>query len=149
MLSSLYRATAALPDPRILPNVEFIIDCADTQDRTPHNRTAWVFARRHNQHASFLMPDFDGWAYPDDDVGGYQAFRTKVRDMEKENPFDSKLPQVAWRGSTGVNHELRQTLINVTQNKTWADVKALDWVTGEGFVRFPALLHSNLPQQRH
>ena len=76
------------------------------------------------------MPDFDGWSYPDDAVGGYEAFRTKVRAIEK--PFDQKIHKAVWRGSVAVNHKLRSTLIEVAENKTWSDVENVRWMTRTG-----------------
>ena len=72
-LASLYRSIVALPDPRSVPNIEFILDIADDQGDSPENRSAWAWARRTSQPDPWVMPDFDGWSYSDDDVGAYEV----------------------------------------------------------------------------
>ncbi|RYP70228.1 hypothetical protein DL771_005615 [Monosporascus sp. 5C6A] len=77
----------------------------------------------------WVVPDFDGWAYPDDGVGGYVNFRDDVRDAEakfKKGRHDMEA-KLSWRGSLAVNAGLRQGLAAVAENKPWSDVEAIDW----------------------
>lgn len=129
-LASMYRAISSLPDPRQVPNIEFIVDTADNLGDTPKDRIVWGWCRHRDDNNTFVMPDFDGWSYPDDAVGGYEAFRTKVRAVEK--PFENKIPKAVWRGSTGVNHDLRAALVEQAKGKSWSDVKEINWATRDG-----------------
>ncbi|KAL9079293.1 MAG: hypothetical protein Q9157_001816 [Trypethelium eluteriae] len=120
----------ALPDPRVLPNIEFTMDANDKSQSmladglTRPGRTVWTWTRHVTDNDSFVMPDFDGWAFPDDTLGGYAPFRDRVMAIDK--PFQEKIPQAFWRGSMGVAHELRQGLVDAAVGKPWSDVKALD-----------------------
>ena len=132
-VASMYRALSALPDPRKVPDVEFVIDVEDNLHGTPKDRTVWAWCRHRDDNNTFVMPDFDGWSYPDDAVGGYEAFRTKVRGIEQ--PFEEKIPKAVWRGSTGVNHDLRVALVDAAKGRPWADIKEIDWSTRKGVMQ--------------
>ena len=120
----------ALPDPRVLPNIEFTMDANDKSQShldgrpTRPGRTVWTWARHVSDNHSFVMPDFDGWAFPDDTLGGYAPFRDRV--MSTDKPFSEKIAKAVWRGSTGVAHKLRTSLLQASKDKPWSDIKALD-----------------------
>ena len=119
-LNNLYRAIIALPDPRVLPNVEFVIDIEDTPtDFAPEDRIVWAWTRPKGNKNTWMMPDFDGWAFPVADLGSYISFREKLQFYEI--PFADKDPRAGWRGTTALN-PVRQDLVSRTQNKPWADV---------------------------
>ncbi|KAI1134691.1 glycosyl transferase family 90-domain-containing protein [Hypoxylon sp. FL0543] len=130
-LANLYRAITAVPDPRSLPNVEFIIDIEDRAARGEKNpkRIRWAWARQENNPWLWVMPDFDGWSYPDDGVGSYVQFREDVEELEAEYPngWDDKEAKLCWRGSLAVNRKLRTALIEAAKGHDWNDVEAIDW----------------------
>ncbi|RYO76138.1 hypothetical protein DL766_002756 [Monosporascus sp. MC13-8B] len=94
-LANMYRALTAIPNPRSIPNIE-------------PRPVAW--ARSQDNPWLWVMPDFDGWAYPDDGVGGYVNFRDDVRDVEAEfkEEWHNKEAKLSWRGSLAVNTDLRR-----------------------------------------
>ena len=130
-LANIYRALTAIPNPRAVPNIEFILDIEDLADlgEKQEDRIRWSWARRKDNPWYWVMPDFDGWAYPDDGVGGYVDFRDQVKDVEAEykNGFADKETKLSWRGSLAVNTELREGLVKASKEKSWADVEAIDW----------------------
>ncbi|KAI9748345.1 MAG: hypothetical protein M4579_007251 [Chaenotheca gracillima] len=126
ILSTIHRALTALPDPSVVPNVEFVIDVEDfVFEAVPADRVAFTFHRRPQDESIWVMPDFNGWSFPDDAVGSYEEFRGNVKSIEV--PFSEKVDKVGWRGSVGVNPELRKALVDATAEKSWADVKAMTW----------------------
>ncbi|KAF2425797.1 hypothetical protein EJ08DRAFT_638369 [Tothia fuscella] len=122
-LSNLYRAIIAFPNPAAIPNVEFIIDIEDTPtDNVPSNRVVWAWNRPNNELNTWIMPDFDGWAFPDPDLGSYTSFRNRLQFYEK--PFEEKDSRVVWRGA--LNNPIRNALIDATKDKEWADVGTMN-----------------------
>ena len=120
----------AIPDPRVLPNIEFTMDANDKAQShlsghpTRPGRTVWTWARHVSDNVSFVMPDFDGWAFPDDTLGGYAPFRDRVAAIDK--PFKEKIPKAVWRGTTGVAYKLRDSLVKAGEGKFWSDIKELN-----------------------
>jgi hypothetical protein len=134
----IYRSLTALPDPRIIPNIEFTIDATDRAQVSPFpsERTIWSWARNKSDEHPWVIPDFDGWSYPDDSIGGYAAFRETVQGIDK--PWGEKIKKALWRGSTSLHPvdepQLRTRLLKVAKGKAWSDVKPLDWDTGKNVV---------------
>lgn len=72
------------------------------------------------------MPDFGLWAWPDVGMRSYSELQTLIADSEPE--FVDKKPQLVWRGSVSVGSaDVRTALLSASDNKSWSDVKALDW----------------------
>ncbi|KAI1775889.1 glycosyl transferase family 90-domain-containing protein [Hypoxylon cercidicola] len=130
-LANMYRAITAMPNPRELPDVEFIIDIEDQASRGEKNpeRIRWAWAREEKNEWLWVMPDFDGWAYPDDGVGSYTQFREDALEIENEyaNGWDDKENKLCWRGSLAVNGKLRTGLVETAKGNEWNDVEAIDW----------------------
>lgn len=130
-LANIYRALTAVPNPRAIPNIEFVLDIEDRADlgEKQADRIRWAWARHRDNPWYWVMPDFDGWAYPDDGVGGYVDFRDQVKDVEAEfkNGFSDKEAKLSWRGSLAVNTFLRQALVDASKDKSWSDVETIDW----------------------
>ncbi|KAI1371405.1 glycosyl transferase family 90-domain-containing protein [Hypoxylon crocopeplum] len=151
-LASMYRAITAIPDPRSLPDVEFVIDIEDRATRGENNpqRIRWAWAREENNPWLWVMPDFDGWSYPDDGVGSYVQFREDVEELETEYPhgWDDKEAKLCWRGSLAVNRKLRTALVDAAQGNDWDDVQAIDWhnrsniLDMRDFCRFKYVAHT-------
>ena len=119
-LASLYRAITAMPDPRTIPNVEFVIDTEDTPtDRVPDDRIIWAWLRPRDNQNTWVMPDFDGWAFPHPELGSYISFRERLQFYER--PFAEKDPRAGWRGAVDRN-DVRKSLIQATRDQEWADV---------------------------
>lgn len=130
-LANMYRALTSIPNPRSIPNIEFVFDIEDRADlgEKQSDRIRWAWARPKDNPWLWVMPDFDGWAYPDDGVGGYVDFREDLEDVEAEYPngFQDKEAKLSWRGSLAVNTGLRQGLVDASTKKSWSDVEAIDW----------------------
>ncbi|KAI1801779.1 glycosyl transferase family 90-domain-containing protein [Daldinia bambusicola] len=151
-LASMYRAITALPDPRSLPNVEFVMDIEDRAAKGEKNneRIRWTWARDEDNEWLWVMPDFDGWSYPDDGVGSYVQFREDVMDVEAEYPdgWDAKEDKLCWRGSLAVNRKLRTALLEASKGQEWSDVEAIDWhnrsniMAMKDFCRFKYVAHT-------
>ncbi|KAL1613803.1 hypothetical protein SLS54_010264 [Diplodia seriata] len=140
-LANLYRAIAAVPDPRTIPNVEFILDLEDTPALdAPDDRIVWGWNRPRDHLKTWVAPDFDGWAFPNPDLGSYVSFRERLHHTEQ--PFDSKIPKAVWRGSP--NNAVREALLSVVEasekastpnttpssssssaDESWADVRKM------------------------
>ncbi|KAI9710314.1 MAG: hypothetical protein M1820_002809 [Bogoriella megaspora] len=121
-VASVYRSMAALPDPRILPNIEFIINVADDPgEPDPNVRVCWGFSRDKEDNSTWIMPDHGGWS-PFDvvGVGSYNIFRDEVKRNEK--PFEEKIPKAVYRGTASLN-EMRERLVQISNGTTWGDAQ--------------------------
>lgn len=127
----IYRAIASIPDPRVLPNVEFTIDRMDHPNPTPNRpgRTVWAWTRHIDDKHTWVMPDFNGWASSDwDRVGGYRAFREKSK--KYLTPFREKTKKLLWRGQLDVGKvvsPIRTALLAASKDKPWSDVEDIRW----------------------
>jgi len=127
-LNALYRAIITSTEQ--LPNIEFTFI---SDDKIPSWPT-WAYARRKEHKEVWLIPDFGFWAWPETKVGSYDALRKKIVIREDgdvssgkpSHPFESKKDQLVWRGAT-MGLPLREEFIASTVNRTWADVKAINW----------------------
>lgn len=151
-LANMYRAITAIPDPRSLPNVEFILDIEDRAARGEKNeeRIRWTWAREEDNQWLWVMPDFDGWSYPDDGIGSYVQFREDATELEAQYPngWDDKEDKLCWRGSLAVNRKLRTALVEASKGYDWNDVEAIDWhnrsniMAMKDFCRFKYVAHT-------
>lgn len=127
-LLDLHRAIITAPEP--LPNIEFTFS---TDDWLPP-AAQWAYARKADDRQTWLMPDFGFYSWPETKVGSYGEVQEKAIAMEDTalNPsgqawsWDVKYPKLVWRGAT-MGLPLRDAFVELTHNKTWADVTALDW----------------------
>ncbi|GME22966.1 putative duf821 domain-containing protein [Neofusicoccum parvum] len=121
-LANLYRAITAVDDPTTIPDVEFILDIEDTPTvGVPEDRVVWSWNRPKTNLNTWVVPDFDGWAFPKSDLGSYISFRERLQFIE--TPFEDKDPRPVWRGA--LNNKVRFALMNVTNETDWADVQKL------------------------
>lgn len=134
----IYRAITALPDPRVLPNIEFTLDRMDHPNPPPTrpNRVAWGWTRHLSDSDTWVMPDFNGWASSGwDTVGGYRAFREKTK--HTLTPFATKHPKLLWRGQLDVGQKIspiRTALVEHSKDQPWSDVRAFRWGDGSDAV---------------
>ncbi|OJD32120.1 uncharacterized protein BKCO1_4100042 [Diplodia corticola] len=111
-LANLYRAITALDDPSTIPNVEFILDLEDTPTLdAPKDRIVWGWNRPKSNLNTWVAPDFDGWAFPNPDLGSYISFRDRIQYTEQ--PFVTKIPKAVWRGAN--NNQVREALLSVVE----------------------------------
>ncbi|KAL9078160.1 MAG: hypothetical protein Q9157_002918 [Trypethelium eluteriae] len=158
-LSMIYRAITAIPDPRMLPNVEFTLDRMDHPNPEPQRpgRTAWGWCRHKTDNNTWVMPDFNGWSSSSwDTVGGYRAFRQKSKPFL--TPFKDKIKKVLWRGQLDVGQkisQIRSKLLEVSKDKSWSDCAELKWGPREGVVpmeehcKWQFLIHTEGPRQNY
>ena len=128
VLQAIHRAVTTAIDP--LPNIEFVLSTDDKLPPAP----IWSLAREASDSTTWLMPDFGFWSWPETKVGSYDEVQRKAEAMENtaDNPtghawpWGDKTATLLWRGAT-MNLDLREKFINVTTEKPWADVRAIDW----------------------
>lgn len=147
-LAAIHRALVTTPAPSLdapIPDIEFTFNVDDTADA---GVPQWSYARRRNEQGAWLMPDFGYYSWPETKVGTYNEVQRKAIAMENGvapskadtdrtansdvseagGPYTwaTKHPQLMWRGAT-MGLEVRESFVNATAGKTWADVKTLDW----------------------
>lgn len=122
-LSAINRALVTSPEP--LPNIEFAFN---TDDRI-EPAALWGYARRAEDELIWLVPDFGFWSWPEIKAGSTKEILLKIEEEEAAGrvTWDSKTAQLFWRGVARMGPEIRDKLLAVTANKTWADVKELGW----------------------
>lgn len=142
-MEAIHRAIVALPDPRVIPNIEFTIDTQDDAlDGGPKN-TIWAYCRHSTVNSTWVMPDFGFWSYPNPTVGSYNEFRTKVKGSEEAKGFQEKKAKLIWRGQEGNGGDVRRALIDASKGKKWSDVAWLDW----GDMTTPVDMHEHCRYQ--
>ncbi|KAI0127220.1 DUF821 domain-containing protein [Xylariales sp. AK1849] len=151
-LANMHRALTSIPNPRDIPNIEFIFDIEDQAQDPVHkpDRIRWAWARRNDNPWLWVMPDFDGWSYPDDGVASYVQFRDDVAELESDytNGWADKTPKLGWRGSLSVNGKLRGGLVKAAHGQNWSDVHAIDWhnrknvMAMQDFCRYQYVAHT-------
>lgn len=136
-LASMYRAMTAISDPRSIPNIEFVIDIEDrVQD--PHHKPdhiRWTWARHVDDPWAWVIPDFDGWSYPEDGVASYVQFREDVAKLERgyRKGWYDKPSQLGWRGNLKVNTKLRSALVSAADGQAGATSRPSTGTTGRMF----------------
>jgi hypothetical protein len=122
-LSAVNRAILSSPEP--LPNIEFVFNTDDSVDQLP----LWGYARRRKDRAIWLIPDFGFWSWPEMKAGSTREVQAKAEWAEEEEglTWNNKTAKLLWRGVPSMGPTIRDRLIHVTKDKSWADVKALVW----------------------
>lgn len=129
LLNSIHRAiSSAQPD--TIPDAEFVLSLDDDPQRPvdkmhgkDSNTTAVMgLARLSNQTHIWLMPDYAFWAWPSARVGSHSQASREAAETNSQWPWHKKFPKAIWRGSTHVNPPLRESLVQLTAYKPWADV---------------------------
>ncbi|KAK5136349.1 hypothetical protein LTR08_003475 [Meristemomyces frigidus] len=131
VLSQLHRALlGAAVLGQTSPTAEFAVT-VDDQTLIPNprndNHTIWAFARRlvdGDQDRQWLIPDFNFWS-SDPATGSFAEMRDIARTYDAY--VMDKMAQIVWRGVRWTNEYIRGSLLNVTKEKAWADVKEVDW----------------------
>lgn len=106
-----------------IPNIEFSVvvdDIAVLDQKKPG--ALWSFTRRDADAVHdnlWLIPDFHFFAAPPE-AEGFRTMQAKFR--THDSSLEQKLPQVVWRGATWTNKPVRQSLLDVTAGKEWANV---------------------------
>lgn len=121
-LHALQRAIIGSREP--IPNIEFSIKINDNIELTDQHpdTTVWNFNRNVTDKAMeqvWLIPDFNFWAYPRV-AGSYGDYQRQAIEIGQD--YDSKRPQLVWRGTTDFNPEIRLKLIEQSEGKEWSDV---------------------------
>ncbi|CAK1364160.1 unnamed protein product [Cercospora beticola] len=140
LTNMLHRAVeSATAGGEMLPTVEFTVSLPDFLDLPTDSdtTTTWAWTRVKKENADenrrkfgerlFLMPNFDMYSLGDRKVGAYHDAR--FRASQYDSPLEDKIPQAVWRGSRWVNPEIRDALLNITRNATWAAVEQIDWMS--------------------
>ncbi|KAF2207674.1 hypothetical protein CERZMDRAFT_50655, partial [Cercospora zeae-maydis SCOH1-5] len=138
LTNMLHRALeSATAGGEMLPTIEFTVSLPDFVDIPADSDTAttWTWARvkakNHDENRRkfgkrlFLIPNFDLYSLGDRKVGSYHDAR--FRASQYDSALEEKIPQAVWRGSTWTNYEIREGLLNITRNATWASIEEIDW----------------------
>ncbi|KAI9661912.1 MAG: hypothetical protein M1821_009152 [Bathelium mastoideum] len=139
-VAAIYRAISALPDPALIPNVEFTIDVADNSMGGSDNRTIWGYCRHHDDEAQWVMPEFNDWSHPA--VGSYDEFLAKVQSSEEKGGFMAKQNKLFWRGSPLGHDPRRAALIKASEGQDWNDVSFEGLVPMHDHCRYRFLAHT-------
>ncbi|KAK5694776.1 hypothetical protein LTR97_009366 [Elasticomyces elasticus] len=163
-LSNLHRAISAIPDARLLPNIEFTIDTLDDpnprrKERRP-GRTAWSWDRHVSDEETWVMPDFGGWSYLGGSLAGgvmgYNSFRDGVEELEADlasegrkhggDSWEAKVEKALWRGTVALGNSdaprTRQDLVKAADGRSWSDVQAGNFVKQVEHCRWQYLIHT-------
>ncbi|EWC45508.1 hypothetical protein DRE_05366 [Drechslerella stenobrocha 248] len=103
----------------------------------PKNNS-WVYAKWYD-HTDLLnywpVPHFGHWSWPTSYVGPLTEALATISEIEATLPFDNKIDQLFWRGTSSFNplqnRNLRSNLIAAAANKEWADIGELKWTAIE------------------
>jgi hypothetical protein len=127
ILASINRAIVACPTCHI-PNIEFSFcpsDIASWNFEQDWKRGLWTLTRQEEEHDKWLIPDFGYWSWPLDVVGEYTQVRVEMAQVERDLQFVEKKPLLVWRGAMS---QFRENLLNVTHDKSWSDVREIQWL---------------------
>lgn len=122
-LAAINRAIVSSPEP--LPNIEFVFNTDDRIDEV----ALWGYARRPQDDLIWLIPDFGYYSWPEIKAGSTKDIVLQVESAEEQNglTWGNKARQLLWRGVARMGPEIRDKLLEVTNGKSWADVKELGW----------------------
>ncbi|TLD35782.1 DUF821 domain-containing protein [Venturia nashicola] len=126
---SIQRAIHAYPD--ALPNIEFSVCLGDVASGPEDIHAIWVLTKLRKQEEQWIMPDFGYWSWPNENMGEYGEVRREIRDTEPA--WSDKKSLAVWRGAP-VTNPLRKALIDISEGKSWSDIKAIDWATQENLL---------------
>jgi len=122
-LQSIHRSISNIPDPRQMPNIEFVFVVKDFAE-TP-SLPLWTLARRQQDENLWLMPDFGFWSWDLQDLGPFDEVVSQVIRDEAENYWETKTQKLIWRGKLPMAPKLRRALLASTKGKLWSDVEGL------------------------
>lgn len=126
--NAIHRALVALPNPRVIPNIEFTIDTHDDALGGGPKKTMWSYCRPIDNNGTWVMPDFGFWSFPAHTIGSYNEFLDRVDRSEEEEGFFAKENSLVWRGGKGNGGPIRREFIDASKGRSWAkDVMWLDW----------------------
>ncbi|KAJ5817629.1 CAZyme family GT90 [Penicillium robsamsonii] len=131
-LSSIHRALAADQERASRRHFEFVFSVEDRVDDVTNSEwPVWVFSRTPTEEGVWLMPDFSFWAWdnPDNYMGPYDQVVQRIERMDII-PWLEKTPKLVWRGKPSFAPKLRHALMEAARDKSWGDVKEVDWDTG-------------------
>ncbi|KAJ5931523.1 CAZyme family GT90 [Penicillium verrucosum] len=141
-LSLIYRALATDQKRASRPYFEFIFSVEDRVDDVTNSEwPVWVFSRTPTEEGVWLMPDFSFWAWdnPSNYIGPYDQVIQRIERMDI--PWSEKKPKLLWRGKPSFAPKLRRALIEAARDKSWGDVKQVDWNTGSNVLRMEDHCH--------
>lgn len=127
VLSAIHRALVADRDRRSR-DMSFIFSVEDkVEDVTSSEYPVWVFSRAATEEAVWLMPDFGYWAWdnPQNPIGPFDQVVEHIQEVDI--PWPEKKRQLVWRGKPSFAPKLRRALLEAARDKTWGDVKQVDW----------------------
>jgi len=127
VLHQINRALLASPEP--IPNIEFsfIVNDRSGSPKGSTLETHWSFARQPadpEHERIWLIPDFNYWSWRGI-AGSFADYQRQVSNHDID--IAEKDKRIIWRGNLDVNPAVRGALLEKTDNKDWADVRALNW----------------------
>ncbi|KAI9925355.1 hypothetical protein ASPWEDRAFT_45718 [Aspergillus wentii DTO 134E9] len=138
-LSSIHRALVASPDSMAIPNTEFVFSIEDKLDDVAGpDHPLWILARRPSEESVWLIPDFGLWAWSngnvDNQIGPYDRIADRIRHDEQTLSWGAKEDKLVWRGKLSFAPKMRRSLLEVSRNQPWGDVKELVWQNKENYL---------------
>ncbi|KAF2648468.1 hypothetical protein K491DRAFT_698892 [Lophiostoma macrostomum CBS 122681] len=124
-LSSLHRALVTSPKRSTLPNIEFVFTVEDLPAQP--DRPLWCLARRAQDEALWLMPDFGFWSWDMPQLGTLNEVAAEAIQREKTSPWNGKKEKLVWRGNIAFAPKLRRVLVDAAKGKPWSDVGQVSW----------------------
>ncbi|PLN76218.1 endoplasmic reticulum-resident kdel protein [Aspergillus taichungensis] len=139
VLSALHRALVSSPEGQPTGATEFVFSIEDRLDDVAGpDHPLWILARRPDEKAVWLMPDFGYWAWDngnvDSPIGPYGRVVESIRRKEIGMPWSNKEAKLVWRGKLSFAPKMRRALLEVARGQAWSDVKELDWRTKDHFM---------------
>lgn len=124
-LSSLHRAITAARHRESIPNIEFVFSVEDLPAQP--TKPVWGLARRAQDEALWLIPDFGFWSWDMPQIGTLSEVAAEAIQREAIEPWDQKQEKLVWRGKITMAPKLRRALLDAAAGKPWSDVGQVRW----------------------
>jgi hypothetical protein len=98
------------------------------------DKPIWSLARRAQDEALWLMPDFGFWSWDIPQLGAFSEVADEAIRRERFEPWDKKQEKLVWRGKVNIAPKLRRALVEAARGKPWSDVGQMRWGHEEEFV---------------
>lgn len=124
-LASLHRALVSSPARSAVENIEFVFSVEDLPAQP--NKPVWGLARRAQDEALWLIPDFGFWSWDMPQLGAMSEVAAEAVYREGLEPWDQKQEKLVWRGRVTYAPKLRHALLDAAADKPWSDVGPVQW----------------------
>ncbi|KAJ5682332.1 CAZyme family GT90 [Penicillium macrosclerotiorum] len=117
-LFAINRALVSTSEP--LPNIEFLVSTESDMNDVP----IWTYARRPSDESFWLVPDFEGWAWPGTEGESIKnIFLAAQHAGQSDSRWKNKSAQILWRGEANPRTSVMDQLLTISKEKPWANVE--------------------------